>query len=96
MGTPVGLPNCQSAPSIAVAAMSRWTKGRGSALSPEATSRNAKGNWCPLGVSTEANHHRDPFDRLLVAQAILEDATLVTADHALPPYGVTLLWARSR
>ena len=44
----------------------------------------------------EANHHRDPFDRLLVAQAILEDATLVTADHALPPYGVTLLWARSR
>jgi len=43
------------------------------------------------------NHHRDPFDRLLVAQAMLEDATLVTADHLLPPYGATLLlWASSR
>jgi len=39
------------------------------------------------------NHHRDPFDRLLVAQAMLEDATLVTADRLLPPYGATLLWA---
>ena len=42
------------------------------------------------------NHHRDPFDRLLVAQATLEDATLVTADHLLPPYGVKLLWVGSR
>jgi PIN domain nuclease of toxin-antitoxin system len=39
------------------------------------------------------SHHRDPFDRLLVAQALLEEATLVTADHLLPPYGVALLWA---
>ncbi len=42
------------------------------------------------------NHHRDPFDRLLVAQAMLEDATLVTADHLLPAYGATLLWAAPR
>jgi PIN domain nuclease of toxin-antitoxin system len=42
------------------------------------------------------NHHRDPFDRLLVAQAIVEGATLVTADHMLPPYGVALLWASAR
>jgi PIN domain nuclease of toxin-antitoxin system len=39
------------------------------------------------------NHHRDPFDRLLVAQAILEEATLVTADGLLRPYGAPLLWA---
>jgi len=32
-------------------------------------------------------HHRDPFDRLLVAQAQLESATLVTADRALAAYG---------
>jgi PIN domain nuclease of toxin-antitoxin system len=38
-------------------------------------------------------HHRDPFDRLLVAQTVLEEATLVTADHLLPPYGAALLWA---
>jgi PIN domain nuclease of toxin-antitoxin system len=36
-------------------------------------------------------HHRDPFDRLLVAQAIAEELTLVTADPALVPYGVELL-----
>jgi PIN domain nuclease of toxin-antitoxin system len=31
-------------------------------------------------------HHRDPFDRLLVAQAISEPAKLLTADVALMPY----------
>ena len=37
-------------------------------------------------------HHRDPFDRLLVAQAAIEGATLVSHDAALRPYGVDLLW----
>ena len=31
-------------------------------------------------------HHRDPFDRLLIAQALLMPAQLLTADSALPPY----------
>ena len=31
-------------------------------------------------------HHRDPFDRLLVAQALLMPAQLITADSALVPY----------
>ncbi|MFN7085202.1 MAG: type II toxin-antitoxin system VapC family toxin [Burkholderiales bacterium] len=31
-------------------------------------------------------HHRDPFDRLLVAQALLMPAQLITADSALTPY----------
>jgi PIN domain nuclease of toxin-antitoxin system len=31
-------------------------------------------------------HHRDPFDRLLIAQALLEPATLLTADRALTQY----------
>jgi PIN domain nuclease of toxin-antitoxin system len=31
-------------------------------------------------------HHRDPFDRLLVAQAITEPTRLYTADPLLPPY----------
>ena len=38
-------------------------------------------------------HHRDPFDRMLVAQAHVEGLTLVTADEALRAYGVPLLWA---
>ena len=39
-------------------------------------------------------HHRDPFDRLLVAQARAIGASLVTADEAMRPYDVPILWAR--
>lgn len=38
-------------------------------------------------------HHRDPFDRLLVAQAIEDGYTLLTRDDALGAYGVPLLSA---
>jgi PIN domain nuclease of toxin-antitoxin system len=38
-------------------------------------------------------HHRDPFDRMLVAQAQLDGLTLVTADEVLRQYGCALLWA---
>jgi PIN domain nuclease of toxin-antitoxin system len=37
-------------------------------------------------------HHRDPFDRLLIAQAIVEDMTILTADRALAKYPVDILW----
>lgn len=37
-------------------------------------------------------HHRDPFDRMLVAQAAIERAGIVSRDEALRPYGVTLVW----
>jgi len=37
-------------------------------------------------------HHRDPFDRLLVAQAHRESLTLVTHDPKLSGYAVPLLW----
>ena len=36
--------------------------------------------------------HRDPFDRLLIAQAMVEGMTLVSCDPAMPAYGVPLLW----
>jgi len=38
-------------------------------------------------------HHRDPFDRMLVAQALEEGLTLVTRDNALDRYGIPLLRA---
>lgn len=38
-------------------------------------------------------HHRDPFDRILVAQARCEGVTLVTADRMLTRYDATILWA---
>jgi PIN domain nuclease of toxin-antitoxin system len=37
-------------------------------------------------------HHRDPFDRLLVAQANHEGATLISSDERLHPYGVPIAW----
>jgi PIN domain nuclease of toxin-antitoxin system len=36
--------------------------------------------------------HRDPWDRVLVAQALRRRATLVTKDKTLSSYGVTTLW----
>lgn len=38
-------------------------------------------------------HHRDPFDRMLVAQALARDLTLVSRDRALSRYGVKLIRA---
>jgi len=37
-------------------------------------------------------HHRDPFDRMLVAQALTEGAAIVSQDDGLRQYGVSLLW----
>jgi PIN domain nuclease of toxin-antitoxin system len=37
-------------------------------------------------------HHRDPFDRLLVAQALVEALPLVSGDAALDSYPITRLW----
>ena len=38
------------------------------------------------------DHHRDPFDRLLVAQALAEAMTLVTHDHAIRDYAIPTMW----
>lgn len=38
-------------------------------------------------------HHRDPFDRVLLAQAQKEELTLVTRDAKLEAYGLPILWA---
>ncbi len=52
----------------------------------------------PLAISLEHSlalgrlptHHRDPFDRIIVAQALVERLTLVTADHRLAQYPIVL------
>ena len=43
-------------------------------------------------VSLARNQHRDPFDRLLVAQALVERAPIVSSDAALDQYGVRRIW----
>lgn len=37
-------------------------------------------------------HHRDPFDRILIAQAIAEKTPLISVDSAFTPYPVTIIW----
>lgn len=43
-------------------------------------------------VATLPLHHRDPFDHLLIVQALTERLTLVTRDRQFAAYGVTLRW----
>jgi PIN domain nuclease of toxin-antitoxin system len=38
------------------------------------------------------DHHRDPFDRLLVAQALHEDCAIVTSDAMIARYPVNIIW----
>ncbi len=37
-------------------------------------------------------HHKDPFDRLLIAQAMTEDLTIISADRHFNSYPVNVLW----
>ncbi len=46
-----------------------------------------------LAVSGLPVHHRDPFDRLIIAQAMVENLTVVTADSRFMAYGVELVSA---
>jgi PIN domain nuclease of toxin-antitoxin system len=43
-------------------------------------------------VSILPFHHRDPFDRMLVAQAIVEQIPVVSGDPAFDAYAITRLW----
>jgi PIN domain nuclease of toxin-antitoxin system len=45
-----------------------------------------------LAVEYLPLHHRDPFDRMLVAQARVEDLGLISSDEVLDCYGVQRLW----
>jgi PIN domain nuclease of toxin-antitoxin system len=44
-----------------------------------------------LKVSALAFHHKDPFDRLIIAQALTEDVPIVTVDPNFVAYGVNII-----
>jgi len=54
--------------------------------------------WLPVEVSHCAEltklpfHHRDPFDRMLVAQAVVEEMQLLSRDRRLSAYGIKRVW----
>ena len=37
-------------------------------------------------------HHRDPFDRLIIAQSLLENIPIISVDTVFDAYGVTRIW----
>jgi PIN domain nuclease of toxin-antitoxin system len=45
-----------------------------------------------LAIAALPNHHEDPFDRALIAQALERDLVVVTADDRFEAYGVTVEW----
>lgn len=55
-------------------------------------------SWLPISavhawrVHVLPTHHRDPFDRLLVAQALIERLPLITTDARFNQYGVEVRW----
>jgi len=44
-----------------------------------------------FGLETMPQHHKDPFDRLIIAQAIVEDLTVISNDGIFSSYGIKLL-----
>ena len=45
-----------------------------------------------LEINQLPNHHKDPFDRLLIAQSIVEQATLVSGDPIISQYSIQIIW----
>ncbi|MGK7923799.1 MAG: type II toxin-antitoxin system VapC family toxin [Spirulina sp.] len=43
-------------------------------------------------ITTLTQYHRDPFDRLLIAQAIVENMVLISVDSIFDRYGVNRIW----
>jgi PIN domain nuclease of toxin-antitoxin system len=68
---------------------------------PELVKREVYGNAIKL-LSIQPNHldelaklpfhHKDPFDRLIIAQSLTENISLLTKDSAFDSYPVTVLW----
>lgn len=44
------------------------------------------------GLDNLENHHRDPFDRILISQSIIEDISIVSDDQLFDQYPVRRLW----
>lgn len=91
---------------VSVSAASAWEISIKRALGklespPDLVSTVISSGLTPLPISLDhatlagalPRHHDDPFDRMLVAQAMAERMTVVTADPAFAPYGVAVLEA---
>jgi PIN domain nuclease of toxin-antitoxin system len=98
----------EDASEVWVSAASAWEIAIKQAVGKLDTKRDtadavAQAGFVPLPVSFAhaaavrdlPPHHRDPFDRLIIASARVEGLTIVTSDARFGPYGVPLVDARS-
>ncbi|MGH9162236.1 MAG: type II toxin-antitoxin system VapC family toxin [Vicinamibacteraceae bacterium] len=98
----------QNAADVYVSAASAWEIAIKAALGKLRTSRRpaeavVEGGFRELPISFEhadavrelATHHRDPFDRLILAAARVEGLTVVSSDDKFAPYGLPLIDARN-
>jgi PIN domain nuclease of toxin-antitoxin system len=89
---------------VVVSAASAWEisikKALGKLTAPDDLEQQVQaGGFTALPISIAhaiaagrlARHHEDPFDRMLIAQAIAEGLTIVTRDERFDDYGVALL-----
>jgi PIN domain nuclease of toxin-antitoxin system len=89
---------------VAVSAASAWEisikKALGKLTAPDDLEEQVRaGGLTPLPISIAhglaagqlPRHHEDPFDRMLIAQALAEQLTIVTRDERFADYGVALL-----
>ena len=91
---------------VVVSAASAWEvsikRAAGKLRAPDDLTNAVEGaHLIPLPITLEhairagalPAHHRDPIDRMLIAQALVEGLTIVTRDPRFEPYGVPLLAA---
>ncbi len=89
---------------VAVSAASAWEiaikKALGKLTAPDDLEQQVHaGGFVPLPINIAhgiaagqlARHHDDPFDRMLIAQALAEGLTIVTRDKRFEDYGVALM-----
>jgi PIN domain nuclease of toxin-antitoxin system len=91
---------------VAVSAVSAWEisikKALGKLAAPDDLEHQVQaGGFIPLPITIAhgvaagqlVRHHDDPFDRMLIAQALAEGLTIVTRDKRFSDYNVTLVAA---
>ncbi len=102
---PAAVRTLQRAELVVVSAISAWEiaiKGAVGKLELMDTVEDivARNRFLPLAVTIRhgdllrdlPRHHTDPFDRLLLVQALDEGLTILTSDRAFEPYRVPVVW----
>ena len=69
-----------------------WTSIANAELSTNAIQRLPISDVHCEKVSTLPFHHRDPFDRMLIAQAITENISILSKDKIFSEYGIECIW----